>query len=266
MTVLLVVVLVYAAWGLLLFLTQRQMLFPGRGLPPVAGVRASLPEIRGFRIPLPGGEVEAWFLPPSGGGPAPAVLFTHGNAELIDHAVHEMASFASRGVGVMLVEYPGFGRSEGTPSYATVMAAVLAAYDELAGQPEVHPGRIVAYGRSVGGGPAAALTLERRVAALVLQSAFTSLRAFARRYLLPGFLVRDRFEVLDAVRVFDGPVLVFHGRGDGIIPYAHGVALAEGAADGTLVTWDCAHNDCPPAWEPHVDRVMDFLRRNGIAE
>jgi fermentation-respiration switch protein FrsA (DUF1100 family) len=142
----------------------------------------------------------------------------------------------------------------------------LAAFDTLAVQPEVDPGRIVAYGRSLGSGAAAVLARERSVPALILQSAFTSTRAFARRYLLPGFLVRDRFEVLDAVRAFSGPSLVIHGERDEVIPVSHGRALAAAASDATLVLHSCGHNDCPPDWGAHVESVIRFLRAEGILE
>jgi len=261
----LALVLIYLVWAILLFLAQGRMIFPGVGLQAPPGAADRVGGLRRFWLPVPGGRVEAWFLPPRAPGSAPALLFTHGNAELVDDWVDYMRDFPDRGVGVMLVEYPGYGRSEGVPSAVTLGAAVVAAYDTLVRQDEVDPARVVAWGRSVGGGPAALLVRERPVAALVLQSSFTSLGAFARRYLLPGFLVRHRFDVLEAVRAFDGPVLVIHGRHDRIIPYAHGRALAGAAADATLVTYECAHNDCPPSWSEHVGKVMGFLEEKGIS-
>jgi fermentation-respiration switch protein FrsA (DUF1100 family) len=264
MTFVLTGLVLYSAWLLLLFVGQRQLIYLSGGLATIPGVERSLPGLRAFRIPFEGGEVEAWFLPPVGPTPAPAMIFTHGNAELIDHAVPEMADFARRSLGVLLVEYPGYGRSSGRSSFTTIQAVMLRAYDWLAEQPEVDRERIVAYGRSLGGGPAAALSLERPLAALLFQSAFTSLRPYAARYLAPGFLVRDRFEVLEAVRAFRGPVLITHGRRDAVVPYWHGEALAEGAKDGTLDSFDCGHNDCPPDWGAHVQRVMAFLIAKGV--
>jgi fermentation-respiration switch protein FrsA (DUF1100 family) len=248
----------------LLFIVQRQLIYLSGGLPTIPGVERGLPGLRAFRVSFPGGEVDAWFIPPSRPTRSPALIFTHGNAELIDYSVGEFAEFARRGIGVMLVEYPGYGRSTGRPSFATIEAAVLGAYDTLAVQPEVDPERIVAYGRSLGGGAAAALSRKRPLAALVFQAAFTSLRPYARRYLAPAFLVRDRFEVEDAVRVFRGPALFMHGRSDQVVPYSHSEVLVAAAADGTLVTYECGHNDCPPDWRAHVERVVAFLAEKGI--
>jgi hypothetical protein len=208
--------------------------------------------------------VEAWFIPPLGPTPAPALVFTPGNGELIDDWVTDLADFAERGLGVMLVEYPGYGRSGGRPTAETVVHATRAAYDALAGRPGIDPARIVAHGRSLGGGPAALLSLERPLAALVLESTFTGLAPFTRRWLVPSFLLRDRFDVLGAVRAFPGPVLVLHGRRDGIIPFSHGERLAAANSRAILHPWDCAHNDCPPSWSEHVRTVTAFLEREGV--
>jgi fermentation-respiration switch protein FrsA (DUF1100 family) len=139
---------------------------------------------------------------------------------------------------------------------------MTAAYDYLAARPDVDPGRIVAYGRSVGGGAAGSLVRQRSVAALVLESSFTSVRRLARRHLLFGPLVRDPFDTLGAVGNFDGPVLVIHGRDDRLIPPAHGRTLAERAPRGELVWLDCGHNDCPRPWR----ELRGFLERQGILE
>ena len=258
MSFLATLLLAYAAWALLLFLAQRRIIFPGGG-PAPAGAETGVPGLRRFWIDIGGGRVEAWFVPPEGGGPAPALLFAHGNAELIDHSVRDMASFARSGIGVMLVEYPGYGRSGGSPSAASIERGVLAAYDLLAAQPEVDRTRIVGYGRSLGAAPIAALSRERALAAMVLQSAFTSLRPFAHSYLLPGFLVRDPMDVEGPLRAFSGPLLLIHGERDEVVPVAHGRMLAAAGQDVTFLTHGCGHNDCPPDWAAHVESVAAFL-------
>jgi hypothetical protein len=209
--------------------------------------------------------VEAWYLAPTGAGndrPAPVLVFAHGNGELIDYWLGEFEVVRGWGLGVLLVEYPGYGRSGGDPSEASIARTMAAAYDYVAARPDVDPERIVAYGRSVGGGAAGALVRQRSVAALVLESSFTSVRRMARRHLLFGPFVRDPFDTLGAVGEFEGPVLVIHGREDRLIPPAHGSTLAEGAPNGELVWLDCGHNDCPRPWK----ELRGFLERQGILE
>jgi uncharacterized protein len=164
------------------------------------------------------------------------------------------------GVGALLVEYPGYGRSTGLPSERSIVEAMLAAYEWALQQPGVDPKRIVAYGRSLGGGAACALAQRKPVAALILESTFTSVRAFASGYRTPGFLVRDPFDNLATVRQFKGPLLIVHGTRDEVIPVQQARDLAAAAPQSELHLLECGHNDCDKPW-PLVEA---FLRRNGL--
>jgi fermentation-respiration switch protein FrsA (DUF1100 family) len=141
----------------------------------------------------------------------------------------------------------------------SVVATLREAYDRLADLPEVDAGRIVGVGRSLGGGGICALSLEREFAGLVLMSTFTTARWFARRFFLPGFLVRDPFDNRLAVSRFDGPVLLIHGKRDATVPYEHSEALSRAAPDAELVLYDVGHSDCPPDWEAFLDRLAAFI-------
>ena len=82
---------------------------------------------------------EAWLLRPAAGarprplpagaGAVPLIIYTHGNGELIDHWVAPFAAMTDAGVAVLLVEYPGYGRSGGRPSRDSISAAIIAAFD-----------------------------------------------------------------------------------------------------------------------------------------
>jgi uncharacterized protein len=164
------------------------------------------------------------------------------------------------------LEYPGYGRSGGRPSRASITAAMRAAYDTLAARPEVDARRIVACGRSLGGAAVCDLSRERPLAALVLVSTFTRVTDFARRYLVPPFLVRDPFDNLAAVARFDGPLLIVHGRNDAMIPFDHARRLHRAAPCGRLVAYACDHNDCPPDWDVFRRDLGEFLRAAGVSE
>ena len=249
--VLMVLLVVYWAG---LFVWQRALLFPA---PPLATAAARPGDAETVWLEIAGGSVEAWYLPPlvTASGPAPLLLFTHGNGELIDYWPSAFDEPRRWGLAVLLVEFPGYGRSGGAPSQRSVTAAVLAAFDWACRQPSVDANRIIAYGRSVGGGAAAALTGERPVAAMILESTFTSVRVFARRFGAPGLLVRDRFDNLAAVRRFTKPLLILHGERDAIIPVAHGRALHAGQPASEFHLMPCGHNDCPPPW-PAIEHFL----------
>jgi len=209
-----------------------------------------------------GGErVEAWLLPAtSTRGPAPLVIHAHGNGELIDYWAEEFSTLRDAGIHVLLVEFPGYGRSGGEPSEASVTAAFVAAYDRAIADPRVDARRVIGYGRSLGGGAIGQLAAQRPLAALILESTFTSLRDIVRRYFVPDWLVRNRFDTRAVLATFSGSVLIIHGTRDGIIPVAHAQALERAAPGATLRLLPCGHNDCPPQWE----LVLSFLAEKGV--
>jgi fermentation-respiration switch protein FrsA (DUF1100 family) len=251
-----------AAWPL-----QRRLLFPRAGLRAPDPPTVSFPGLQRLWLDTEAGRVEAWYMPGAGRSaaqPGPAVIFAHGNGEVIDDWATPLRPYVWRGVGVLLPEYRGYGRSAGRPSQAALTDDFVRFYDLLAARPEVDSRRVVLHGRSLGGGVVAALAQRRRPAALVLTSTFTSVPAMARRFLLPRFLVRDPFDTLAFLRQHEGPVLIMHGRHDTLIPYRHAVALAAAAPHARLVSVDAGHNDFP-VQSPRVWReIFALLEGAGI--
>src|SRR5690606_34255575 len=101
------------------------------------------------------GRVEAWLLPGDGVSaerPGPAVVFAHGNAELIDHWPGALARYRRLGVSVVLPEYRGYGRSAGRPSESAIRDDLRALHARLSSHPMVDVTRLVYHGRSLGGG------------------------------------------------------------------------------------------------------------------
>ncbi|MFZ2949055.1 MAG: alpha/beta hydrolase [Desulfuromonadaceae bacterium] len=254
----------YAGYALLVYLLQQQIIYPGRtiqvsGKPP-AGI---LP----IKIVTATGPGEAWFMPPlkrNQGERRPLVIFFHGNGEVIDYLPEQVEGFRDLGMGVLLVEYPGFGRSADSPAESSITESAVAAYDAALQREEVDPGRIVLFGRSLGGGAACALAARRPSAALILQSTFTSTRPFARRFLVPGFLVRDRFDNGAVVAAYRQPILLFHGSSDTIIPPEHSRELKRLAPHARLVEFPCGHNDFPPDWREFYRIIAGFLKDAGV--
>ncbi len=90
------------------------------------------------------------------------------------------------------------------------------------------------WGRSLGAAVAAHLAARRRPAALVVESAFTSVpdRAAELYPFLPvRWLSRFRYATVEAVASVDAPVLVIHGRDDETVPIAHGQRVYEAAGE-----------------------------------
>ncbi|ROQ92364.1 alpha/beta hydrolase [Desulfosoma caldarium] len=255
----------YALYCLLLFFLQRHLIFPSFfiGVSEMPSLPASVERIW---VDVPGAKVEGWFLPSSISQdiPRPLVIFAHGNGELIDLWPETFRGLNRRGFHVLLLEYPGYGRSLGKPSQKTITRAFCAAYDLMTQRPDVDTSRIILFGRSIGGGAACALASQRPSAALILMSTFTSLRPFARRYFAPSFLLRDSFDNEAVVSSYAAPVLIVHGTHDTVVPFSHGKALAQAARQGRLIAYDADHNDCPSNWEAFFDLMVDFLRQTRV--
>jgi pimeloyl-ACP methyl ester carboxylesterase len=222
---------------------QRALMFPApRAVLPSEAVASA--GGRAIWLEHEGGRTESWFLPAHRPGAGGALLYAHGNGELVDHWLEEWEPLREAGLSVLLVEYPGYGRSPGRPSAATIGAAMRAAYDWLVQQPGIDAKRVAAHGRSLGGGAVCALAAERDVAALVLESTFTSVADIARGRGFPGFVIVERFESRAAVERFRGPILILHGESDAVIPVSHARRLHEAAPQSELHTFACGHNDC----------------------
>ncbi|MFO0696693.1 MAG: alpha/beta hydrolase [Polyangiales bacterium] len=243
----------------------RRVLFAGRDRMPACRPDRAVPGLVVLERETTEGRTEAWLLPRTRGeSPGPALIFAHGNGELVEDWALPMGPIRDLGLHVLLLEYRGYGRSTGEPSEASVREDFVAFHDQLVARPDVDPSRIVFVGRSLGGGAIATLARERKPRALVLLSTFTSAADRARElFPIPRFLVPDPFEVRDVVRTLGVPTWILHGRSDEVISVRHGEALAE-ACGGRLSLYDAGHDDCPPDWAVFVEELRRFLEGAGV--
>jgi pimeloyl-ACP methyl ester carboxylesterase len=256
----------YGGFLCLLYFSQSSIIYPGAK----NRVALTLPQSQGteiFKVSTALGNVEAVFLPATQsvvGAQQPVVIFGHGNGEVIDNWVTALNGFRQRGIGVLLVEYPGYGRSTGSPSEAAIRGAMDAAYDHIATDSRVDRTRIFGFGQSLGGGAICLLAKDRFLRAIILQSTFPSLDMFTAKYWAPAFLLRDHFNNFSSVAHFKGPVLVIHGRDDRLIPWKQGQRLAAASANSTFRLYDCGHGCWDPERLPFWRDAMPFLLKSGI--
>lgn len=241
---------------------QRLLIFPRYMIQPEPDAGQGIPGLEHLSVTSPDGPVEGWFLPGYGVGPSkpgPAVIFAHGNAELIDHWPVMLDEYRRMGISVLLPEYRGYGRAPGSPSQAAITEDFEKFHNLLISRADVDRMRIVLHGRSIGGGAVCALAATRPPAALILQSTFTSLTSMARRWFMPGFLVLDPFDNMEVISRLTCPIIIIHGRRDQTIPFDHARQLHAAAGRSTLVAYDASHNDCPPDWNIFWQDIRRFL-------
>lgn len=183
------------------------------------------------------------------------LLVSHGNAEDLGATRPWLLRLRQIGFSVFAYDYRGYGTSEGRPSEAGAYADIDAAYAYVTGALAVPSTGIIAYGRSVGSGPAVDLAARRPLGGLVVESGFvTAFRVLTRVPLLPF----DKFRNADKIGRVRCPVLVMHGRADEIVSFAHGEALWRGAPAPKRHLWidGAGHNDFWLVAEPRIAQAL----------
>ncbi len=215
-----------------------------------------------------GTRVHAWYCPcPES---ADALLYCHGNAGNLSHrgaSIVKMRELLK--VSVLIIDYPGYGKSEGSPSEQGCYQAVDAAYVWLTDEKKIAPKKIILYGASLGGGVITDLASRKDHRALVLIKTFTSLPDVASElyWWLPvpkHALMRNRFDSLSKISSCHRPVFIAHGTRDEVVPYAQGERLFQAANKPKqfLPIEGDGHND--PLPEEFFIALKDFLAKHPV--
>lgn len=259
----------WVAVCLLAFALRNRLMFPVRGGGTGDPARVGMSDGQRVTIETADGErLAAWYLPPRDtGNRIGAVLWLHGNAETVDGIGAVLREFRPPRAAMLAVDYRGYGGSSGSPTAAGVLRDAEAAFDWLAARPEVDATRIVVYGRSIGAGPATHVASVRPVAGLILESAFTSLRAMVRRHFpwVPTAVAPRVFDNLSAMGRVAGSILIIQGDQDDVVPPAMGRALAAraGARADLWVIVGAGHNETYDVGnEVYVRRFQDFVAQH----
>jgi len=165
---------------------------------------------------------------------AGVVLFLHGNAGNISHRLDSIEIFHQLGLDVLIIDYRGYGESTGSPGEAGTYTDAQTAWDYLVGERGIAPGRIVVFGRSLGGAVASWLAARTTPAAVILESCFTSGPDMAARLypFLPARLItRLKYPVREYVTHISSPLLVVHSQQDEIIPFDMGETIFAAAPE-----------------------------------
>ena len=237
----------YALLVGILYLLQDRMLY----LPNVAGRALTMTpadagmDFEDVRIATTDGvALHGWFVK---GQSARVLLFFHGNAGNISHRLASIQQFLGLGLSVMIIDYRGYGQSEGKTTEAGTYRDAEAAWLYLTQERGVRPQDIVVFGRSVGASVAARLASEHDPSGLILESSFTSVPDIAAElypWLPARWLSRLSHATRDYVRDVRCPVLVVHSRDDEIIPFHHGEAILGAAPEPrSLLVLRGTHND-----------------------
>ena len=190
------------------------------------------------------------------------ILYLHGNGGSVKGWADVAPTYTSLGYDVFMIDYPGFGKSEGTiASEEQLIASGQAAYDYV--RTSYEGSDIVILGYSLGTGIAAHLASNNQARMLILQAPYLSMKDLARRKFpwVPSFVLRYPLMTDERVRSCNMPVVIFHGDNDNTVPYGSSLGLMkELRSKDTLITlhgW--GHNnftDCPE----YLEAIQNVLK------
>ena len=245
-----------------LYLGQRSLLYVPDRTRPQLGALAELGVREVTLTTADGLSLLSWYRPPPDG--APMLVYFHGTGGHLGDRANRMTRFAQEGLGVLMLEYRGYGANPGSPSEKGLYADADAGLDFLSRHEGIAASRLVLYGESLGSAVAVHEAAARKIAALILEAAFTQLTdpaAYRYPFVPVSLLLRDRFDSLSAIAAVKAPLLVLHGEHDSVVPIRFGRALFA-AANEPKEGWfspEGGHEDLGSFGA--LDAVVDFLNR-----
>jgi fermentation-respiration switch protein FrsA (DUF1100 family) len=268
LTIVLLAVLGYGTFAGFIYVMQPRLIYypdlPTRELTATP-VRIGL-EYEAVTLHTDDGlNLSGWFIP----HPAAraTLLFFHGNAGNISQRLESIRLFHELALAVFIIDYRGYGQSEGSPTEAGTYRDAAAAWRHLVGERRLAPHEIVVFGRSLGAAIAAELASHTQPGALIVESAFTSVPNMAARvypWLPVRWLSRYRYDTQQSLQAITCPLLVIHSREDDVIPYAEGEQLfAQAREPKQFLELHGGHSDgFLVSRETYVRGIDDFLKRH----
>ncbi len=196
-------------------------------------------------------KLHGWYLPAKEA--KMVLLFMHGNAGNISGRLHKAAGWVERGVSVLLLDYRGYGQSDGVIQHGKdVVTDAQAGLDWLINEKKWPLNKIILYGESLGSYPVTQLASELEVAGIVLEAPFTAFTDLASihypalpQFVVAGLLNEFRFDNLSLISTIKAPLFLIHGTADQTCPFSMGKKLFDRApeAKGFLKVQGAGHNN-----------------------
>ncbi|MEC4803840.1 MAG: alpha/beta hydrolase [Jaaginema sp. PMC 1079.18] len=202
--------------------------------------------------------------------PTKTLLLLHGNGENISENLDRAAVFQRLGLQILLIDYRGYGRSEGKfPTEAQVYEDAAIAFEYLVTERQIAPQDIIVYGHSLGGAIAIDLAQNHpHLAGLIVESSFTSMRAMADflggiyNFLPIDWILHQHFNSMAKLPHLSLPILYIHGTQDRVVPYTMSQTLYE-ATSGLkklLIVPQADHNNVAEMGrQDYVNAIAEFI-------
>ena len=254
---------IYFAIGLYLYFNQsRYVYFPSTEIASTPGDTGINYEEVSFKT-SDGIKLYGWFIK----GGSKTVLIFHGNGGNISYCLDLAEIFYEMDLSVFLIDYRGYGKSEGIPTENGTYLDADAAWQYLINEKRARPEDIIIFGKSLGGPIAAYLASKKNPGKLIIDSSFTSIKDVGAE-LYPILPVRKFFKfnysTTEYIKNINCPVLVIHSRNDEYIPFKHGEKIFETAHEPKYfleISGD--HNSSfIQSSETYIEGIRSFILKN----
>lgn len=212
-----------------------------------------------------GEKLHGWYIPHKEA--EKVVLFLHGNGGNISHRGDSIEIFHRLGLNVLIIDYRGYGKSEGSPSEEGLYEDARTAWQYLISKRGFRSELIIVFGRSIGTAVAIKLAVEEGPKKVILESAFSSSRDMADK-VLPLIsrivVMRYPFNSMKRIKDVNAQLLMLHSPDDEIIPYRLGEKLYRAANEPKqFVKLKGNHNYGFMLSQPEYERALDrFINTN----
>jgi uncharacterized protein len=221
-----IIAFVYVGLAAVLYFAQRSLMYFPETIHTTPA-QAGLPDAQEVTLTTSDGmHPVVWHVAPRDG--KPVIVYFHGNGGALHYRADRFLKLIGDGIGLIALEYRGYGGVSGSPSEAGLMADAEAAYKFAAERYSVQ--QLVAWGESLGSGVAVALAAEKPFGRIILEAPFTSAAAVGSErywYLPVRLLMKDQFRSDERIGAIKVPVMILHGVHDQVVPIAMGERLFE---------------------------------------
>ena len=207
-------------------------------------------------------KLHGWFIPND--KTKETVLFFHGNAGNISHRLESIEIFHRLGLNVFIIDYRGYGQSEGKTTEKGTYRDAEAAWNYLNKTRGISSQQIIIFGRSLGASIATWLANKYTPAGLIIESGFTSVASMGQRlypFLPIRWLTHFRYDTRQYVKNISCPVMIAHSSDDEIIPYAEGLEIFQTAPEPKIfLAMRGGHNDgFMVSGSDYIDGLRSFI-------
>jgi len=190
-------------------------------------------------------KVSGWYLPHPQADKT--LLFFHGNGGNVSHRGNSLYIFHKLKLNVLIIDYPGYGQSEGIPTEKGLYQSANSAWHYLISEKKVEPKKIIIFGRSLGGAVAVDLASRVNAGAVILESTFSSVQDVVDRIfpLISDFIyLRYSFDSINKINNVTAPILMIHSPNDEVIPFVLGEKLYRAVvSEKKFLQIEGGHND-----------------------